>query len=295
LISVINFARFKVIIPLTLAALFVAVPAVAQDRRGAEILTFDEYFRLAYHTQPYVLEWHTGKGGLLYFGASHSFDPTDRQILSIERCWRRFHPDIAFVEGRDPENQSPIKPDGTREEVISRWGESGFTVFMAFRYGVPVRTIEPSRSDEIKLLLKQGYSPEQIKLFYVLREIPRFRDKKQEQTIESYVENNLDRMSLRPEPGGEPRTLPEFEASVARHFPKLKDWREVPESWFNPALPKPHTFLNVMSLQLSEFRDRHMVDLLVDQVKRGKWVFAVVRASHVVMQEAALRAALETR
>jgi hypothetical protein len=288
-------AIFKFVILFVLVTVVMSGPAGAQNGRQPDIMTFDEYFRLAYHTQPYVLEFHTGKGGLLYFGASHSSDPTDPQMRYIERRWRKFHPDIAFFEGRDPESPSPIKPEGTREEVISRWGESGFTVFMAFRYGVPVRTLEPARTDEIKLLLKQGYTAEQIQLYYVLREIPRFRDRKQEQTIESYVENRLLGMSSRAELSDAPRTLSEFEASVSRHFPKLKDWREVPEAWFDPALPKPQSYLNAMALLLNEFRDRHMVDLLVDQVKRGRWVFAVAGASHVVMQERALRAALQAK
>ena len=40
-----------------------------------------------------------------------------------------------------------------------------------------------------------------------------------------------------------------------------------------------------------EFRDQHMVKLLIDEVKKGKRVFAVVGGSHVVMQESALKAA----
>ena len=160
---------------------------------------------------------------------------------------------------------------------------------------MPTRTLDPPRKDEIALLLDQGYSPEQIKVFYVLRQIPQLGISKQDLTIEKFVETELAETSLEPALNGPPRTLPEFEASVSRLFPKLKNWREVPHVWFDPAPPKPQTYLNVISRRLNEFHDRHMVKVLVNELNRGRWVFAVADASHVVMQEPALRAAFEVR
>jgi hypothetical protein len=71
---------------------------------------------------------------------------------------------------------------------------------------------------------------------------------------------------------------------------QLPDWRNVPPEWFDPATTQVQTYLNKVSLERGEFRDRHMLVLLTEQLAQGKRVFAVVGASHVVMQERALRA-----
>jgi hypothetical protein len=157
-----------------------------------------------------------------------------------------------------------------------------------------VRTLEPFRRDEIALLLKR-YSPEEVKVFYVLRQIPQFQGGKHDETIEAYTQNVLGGLSLKPELKGKPRTIAELKASSARLFPQLADWREVPQMWFDPALSRSPTYMNDVSRLLSEFRDRHMLELLSEQVAQGKRVFAAVGASHVVMQERALRAALKVR
>lgn len=48
---------------------------------------------------PYVLKRDMPRGGLLYFGATHSKDPKDPQLSRIEDLWQQFRPEIAFNEG----------------------------------------------------------------------------------------------------------------------------------------------------------------------------------------------------
>jgi hypothetical protein len=253
-----------------------------------EIMSFEEYVKKP-HAIPYILKLSAGKGRLLYFGTKHTYDPNDPEIALMEKLWVKLRPDVAFFEGADPENiPAAVK---TRQE-ITRGGEPSFVLFLATRDGVPVKTLEPSRSDEIALLLKK-YSAEEVKMFYLLRQIPQFKNAQHNETIEIYTQNVLGWLSLRPELKGTPRTIAELQASSSRLFPQLRDWRDVPDTWFNPAVSPPVTYLNDISRQLSEFRDRHMLTLLTEQVRRGKRVFAAVGASHVVMQERALRAAIK--
>jgi len=84
--------------------------------------------------------------------------------------------------------------------------------------------------------------------------------------------------------------LTEFERSCLWLSPRLKDWRETPADWFDPT--KSEAYTNQVSRLSNEFRDRHMVMLLTEAVKKGGRVFAVVGFSHVVIQERALKAAL---
>ena len=66
------------------------------------------------------------------------------------------------------------------------------------------------------------------------------------------------------------------------------DWRQPKITWIEPNENGP---LNRISEASSELRDRHVVSVLLAALGKGEKVFAVVGASHVVMQEPALRAA----
>lgn len=280
---------------LSMAFLLCAAPAFSQRGEGRKsaparvgIMSFEEYAKKR-HRVPYIINLSAGRGRLIYFGAKHIFGSDDPQLAHIERLWAKSKPEVAFFEGADPDS-IPMAAK-SREEVR---GESGLVVFLAARDKVSVRTLEPAKGDEIALLLNT-YSPEEVKMFYVLRQIPQFRRGIHTESIESYTENVLGWLSLRPELKGAPRTLAELKASAARLFPQLADWRDVPQAWFDPVPSPPPTYLNDVSRRLSEFRDRYMLTLLAEQVAQGKRVFAVVGASHVVMQERALRAAIKAK
>ncbi|SRR5258708_25064265 len=254
------------------------------------IMSFDEYVRKS-HPVPYILRLSSGKGRLLYFGAKHTYDPNDAEISQIEDSWLKLKPEVAFFEGADPEAAPAIVK--SRAE-IGRNGEPSFVLFLAYRNKVPVHSLEPTQRAEIALLLKR-YSAEEVKIFYVLRQVAEFRNSKHDETLDAYTRGVLACLSATPELQGAPRTNADLKVISARLFPQLADWREVPQEWFDPARTQTVTYLNEVSRRLSEFRDRHMVMLLNEQLAQGKRVFAVVGASHVVMQERALRAAMRAR
>jgi hypothetical protein len=271
----------------------IAMPAFNPRARAQEpesaragMMSFEEYAKKR-HAVPYIVKLSARKGRLLYFGAKHTFGPNDPQLTQIEKLWRKFKPEVSFFEGADPESMPTAAK--SRDEVK---GESALVLFLATRDNVPVFTLEPSRSDELALLLER-YTPEEVKNFYILRQIPQFKRGPQTESIERYTNNVIGWLSLRPELKGAPRTIAELETSIARLFPQLVDWRDVPQAWFDPVPIPPPTYLNDVSRKLSELRDRHMLRLLAGNVTEGKRVFAVVGASHVVMQECALRVAIK--
>jgi hypothetical protein len=252
------------------------------------VMSFEEYVKKR-HAVPYVLRLSAGKRRLVYFGAKHTYDPNDPQISQIEKWWLSLKPEVAFFEGGDPEASPAIVK--SRDE-ISKNGEPSFVLFLAGRDNVPVHTLEPTQHAEIALLLKT-YSPEEVKIFYALRLVPQFKSGKRPETIEAYTKGVLAWLSSKPQLQGKPRTLGELQEISARLFPQLQNWRDVPQDWFDPA--QVQTYLNKVSRQLSEFRDLHMLRLLTEQLVQGRRVFAVVGASHVVMQERALRAAIKQK
>lgn len=250
------------------------------------VMSFEEYSRAPLPPMPHVITLTSGSGQLFYFGVRHTFDSNHWQIQAIVDYWEQYHPNLALNEGGEP----PVLP--SLDETVSRFGEAGLVRHLAKRDNVAVRSLEPSRQDEHALLLEE-FSVEQIKVFYVLRAVVQFRKSRNDETVGTFVSRVLAGFSNEPGLEGSPRSFTEFEHSYTRLFSEPTDWRKAPDAWFDPAVPEPATCANRISRRLSEFRDRYMVNLLVSELRNGKRVFAVVGGSHVIMQERALRAALE--
>lgn len=155
--------------------------------RNIEIMSFEEYAQLSVRA-PYILNIHARKGHLLYFGAEHTYDPTHPQLSELEKLWKDFHPTIAFHEGRGQAEEK------SRKEAVARHGEAGIVWFLAARNGIPVRSIEPYRADEVSALL-QHFSGERIKLFYILRQVTQHRRMRKVEPLDDYTNKILFKLS----------------------------------------------------------------------------------------------------
>lgn len=230
------------------------------------------------------------KGRLYYFPAGHSADPADPQFRAIEEAWSKVKPTIAFYEG-------PNRPiAATRDETIKLAGESGFVRFLATRDGVEIARLEPSPVDEANYIM-QKFSAEQVKLFYVLREAARLRERRKlnEQEIRAAITDLLKRASQLKGMENVVTNLDELDAAYRRYWKTPEHWWQAPSSWFDPLNTSANTggiFTNEINQMSSEFRNKHMYQVLAKAVLEGKTVFAVVGGNHVPMQEPALRCAL---
>jgi hypothetical protein len=157
---------------LLLVALILVVPSILRaqeknatvdslERCSAKLIPYAEWPKV--NNPVFLLDLLSSSKGIYYFGARHSADPAYSQFLEIEKAWNKVKPTIAFYEG-------PNRPiAATRDETIKQGGESGFVRFLATRDGVQFVSLEPSPQDEATFVM-QKFSPEQVKLFYVLRE-----------------------------------------------------------------------------------------------------------------------------
>ena len=248
----------------------------------SRFMTYEEYGKVE-HARPYPIEAGDGAGRLLYFGIGHTRDPADPQLAEMRRRWEGFHPTVALCEGHLPFFV------GTREGAFRRFGESATLYDLARESGIPIHSLEPTREEEAAHLLER-FPAERVALFLTLRRYVSFRRGEGTEGAEGFVRGALQRVKGLPGLG---ESFPDLEAMAcfhAREFPDRPDWREVPETFFDPG--KTDTWMNEVQTRSNRFRDAHMVALLVRLVRRGERVFAAVGASHVVMAEPALRAAL---
>lgn len=255
----------------------VLLAACACAARGPVIMAWDEYARRSVQW-PYVLTFETTNGTLLYYGARHTYTPADTQVQQLEQAWACFRPTMAFNEGGNP----PVET--SRDAAVEKYGEAGLVRFLAARDDVPVASLDPDRAEEVAHLRKR-FTPEQVKLFFLLRNAAQFADRRGAEGVDAELQRVLTIHNATPGLGVAPRTLPEVVAAFGERFPDA-DYRRTPLRWFDPM--RSETFLNEVSRSDSEFRDRAMIAILERSIADGQRVFAVVGGTHVVMQERAL-------
>jgi hypothetical protein len=261
----------------------ISILCCCAHRQPPGIRTYEDYAGMSVNP-PYVLQLNAPKGGLLYFGATHTTDGSDPQFAGMESLWVEFKPTISFSEGGD----WPLET--TREEAIRKHGEQGLLRFLAERDGVPLHNIEPERDEEAGFLLRL-FPPEQVKLFYALRQVAQHRRMKDVRPLDEYVQEVLLGLGRVEGLDGAPSSLAELKEVYSRTVKQTIDWRNVPEEWFYPT--GTEMLFNHIARNASRLRDEHMVEVLTKQLKDGERVFAVVGFAHVVMQEPALRHVLE--
>ncbi len=260
------------------AFVLAGVVMVAAQNPEQSILSYKQYAAIE-HKSPYVLEFKAGPGALLFYGAEHTGNPDDPQIADIQRRWAAFRPDVAYNEGGNPPTLRDMR------EAVQKYAEPGLLRFLAGRDEIPVATFEPSFDEEVSHVLKT-YSPQQVKVFYALRQVAEAHvaagSAPLDDRISDWLSNYLPAHGLK----NPPNSLAELAVACKSLFPEMADWHKVSEDWFDPTQSIHYT--NELANDSGMFRDQHIFRVLVDRARRGDLVFAVIGASHVVVQEPAL-------
>lgn len=264
-------------------AIVVSVFSISIFAQGEpEIMSYKEYGKIR-HERSYILKFKKGKGELLYFGIGHAYRLDDPQIAELEKQFLEFRPTLVLNESGTPPALE------TAKEAIERYGEPGLMSFLAKKHGIPIKSLDAPRMEEIKYIFgTKRWTLEQVMLFYILRRVPENNKKVNPQSPDAMVEEMLKGAAKTPGFEGLPKTVAEFEASVKKHLPSVADWRNIDSKVFDPN-PDLGLYTNDIADASVNFRGKYMVKLLAAEVEKGERVFAVVGASHVVKQENALR------
>ena len=233
-------------------------------------------------------------GNLQYIGASHSDDSTHPQFATLRQAWQQQKPTVAFFEGPDRGTA------GTEDETIKHFGESGYVRYLAKAEGIKAQSLEPGPQDEVKHLLSlKKFTPEQIKLFFILREASRLRERKgmnEEQIKVTIAQIMAKANTMVPEFADVLPNVESLQPAYNKYWTAPANWWEAPVAWFTPGGDGEKTggkFTNDINRHSSEFRDLYMYRLLTNAVLRGEKVFAVVGRNHVPMQAQAIKCALK--
>jgi len=248
-----------------------AAPATVELRSPAQ---HDE--ARAAHGEPYVLEAEVDGGALLYFGGWHSRDRNDPQLADLTARWDTFRPTVALCEGRARGHfLGPLIPR------FAGYPEPAHVHALARRDGVPLYSLEPSYQGEVDTLLREGFAPRMVALYFTLRVYTSERGGRSDEALAlELAAKRCDVEGLR----GVLLTAQDLD-DAWRTAGGAGDWRELTSEESAPGLA-------AVGEASRRHRGEHMVRTLVTLVRRGERVFAVVGSGHVIRQEPALRAAL---
>ncbi len=268
------------------------------ERILESIMTAEEYGCME-HDVPYVFGLKSGETELHCFGAPHVMAPENPIFEQIKTAFTAANPDLVFIEGiRKPEDTSVLNERVramTEGEAIIRAGEAGFALKLAIGNGIDWHCPEPTDKDLYGHLLTQGFSKDDLFAREIFLMLPQYHRQTKKDGFREYIEPYI------------------------RRFEQETDWQDFDYSYErgigignrlsgedidvenDPAAPDridpipwegregKRTVLNRIGTAASAYRDRKSVKDMAEAMKTHERIFMVYGASHIVMQEPALR------
>lgn len=252
-----------------------------QVKLDEPIMDMEEYKKIwNTHRRPYIYHVNAANAGEVYIvGVSHTKDPNNTDLDSIEYYWDKFEPDVVLVEGIVGNLITWF------QDPVIELGEGGLVTALAHRDNVDLYSWEPKRESEIEFLLRE-YSAEEIAMFYSFR--PYFSNMRYgvyenpEATLQEYLDNKTDY----PHITGVFKTWQELDKKWNTDFPNI-EWRD-----YGAGKGYPEGYLNEIWNQTNLLRDIHMIQIIHEFVSEGKKVFVTMGVSHAPRIEKSLRSVI---
>lgn len=255
-------------------------------------MTHDEYAKTTHET-PYLFVIRSGSKVLYYFGERHSFNPDDKQWITVKDFWRKFCAEtadtkrIAFMEG------GLRKGNDYEKKSIMDEGGMGLLAHLAHKEGIAIHSPEPDDVYERNELEKQ-FLRKEIQLYYFARVVHQWcRKLEPRPDFKKYICQYLERDKKSSKWDDFDFSL----ESIIRNYEEIfnrpfdKNDKDFLYSVVNPV--ELRTVINRVSRHSSEIRDEYMVKEIVKYISEGYSVFGQFGASHGVRQEPLLKELLE--
>lgn len=256
------------------------------------LMSFEEYSSKL-HEVPYFYFIKRSKQSLYHFGAKHTRDPHHPQFNLLLEKWQNFldattqTKRIVFIEGRASVDQIT-----TLEESINNRGETGAAIFLSIQEDIPFYRPEPETKDEVTELLKE-FSRDDIFYFYVSRAVGSSLRVLSSENLTKTLELKIKQYQNELQWNDFDFSLKNFEKIHQKIFNKKIDFDD--KDFFikisNPRLSE--TKINIITKKTSTFRNNFILSQIEKYWVEGYSIFIVYGASHVVMQEPAIRSLVE--
>lgn len=248
-----------------------------------EIMNMEMYQKIAgTHRRPYCYSINSVSGGSVFIvGVEHVTNRNHSQFDTIQKLWNESEPTVALIEGRLGFLFTWF------QDPVTEYRESGFVSELAKMNNVELYTWEPTRDDEIEILMKQ-FSAEQIALFYSFR--PYFSNMRNgkpenpEMRFQEYLKSRTDYEHIR----NIYQSWEELDSIWNLDYPNIS-WRDYSDEqgW-------PKGYLHEIWNESNLARDFHLIQVISELVENGESVFVTMGVSHAPRIEIALRSMIKS-
>jgi hypothetical protein len=230
------------------------------------------------HPVPYVLDLRDGERRLVYFGARHTWDPSDPALRQLEERFAEARPCVVLNEGGEPDALDD------RDQAIRYAGEAGLLRHLARAAGAHAANMDLPLTDEARWLAER-HGREATLLFLVVRQLASYNAMRARPPLERYLADYVHDIGAAL--GWSGVAVTDVYTTYIRVFgeplvpsqvaPELTD--PVPQRWPTQRIARESSVL----------RDQRMAHTILDALERHGRVFAAAGVTHVVMQERELR------
>lgn len=230
---------------------------------------------------PYILDLTCDKKHLIVYGTNHTFDPRDTIFFDIEKKFNNLKPTLSLNEGGDWEIFS------TKDSTIQESGEAGFLRFISKQGAIQCFSFEPPLKEEIKYIVSK-YSSKEVLLMYVCRQTVQIQKQYESlndtlifyKSIENYFQKlKASGLSI----SDTKKTLLELKVLYKEMFNEEFNWKSFDAEKVYPNEYK--TKLNEINREVSNFRDKYIVEIINNELKKHDKLFVLIGATHVYKQE----------
>lgn len=272
------------ILILTLLLLIFSCDSKKKDTTIPSILDFKEIEKID-QIEPYILDLHCDNKHLIVYGTRHTFDSADSILYDINKKFNILKPTLALNEGGDWEIFK------TMDSTIQESGEAGFLRFLSKANSNTYFSFEPPKKEEIKFILSK-YSAQEILLMYLCRQTVQiqrqFESKKDTLIFYESTKELFQNLQAHGFPiSNLKETLSELKSLFKKMFNEDFDWKT-----FDPANVYPNEYktkLNEINREISNFRDKYIVELIKSELKKHDKIFVLIGATHVYKQETLIK------
>lgn len=260
---------------------------VVSGCKSPQLMKYSDFSKLTEVALPKILYLESKKKSLLYVGTYHSNDKKDSLFSFIQQRLEKFQPDYVFHEGG---RNWPIYDNIDSTKSIS--GEPGFIIQLCQSSNIKYSSIEPNENQEYEFLLSR-YQLKWVVLMYLCRQVDQQkRLAVSNRTTDVDFIKNMNYFLL---------TMFENGMQLSKEQLKFEYWKKVYREllqeeldWknFNANVYYPNHFLtklNEINRASDEFRNLHMVEVIMTQLKRNSRVLILVGGGHLIVQEKLLK------
>lgn len=237
---------------------------------------------------PYDYIITNGKQFLYFNGVAHSHDPHHPQYKALKDTFAYFLKDtkkkncVVLLEGGEP----PVGKSAA--EAITKYGDPGFTRFIAANAKDDSESPEPDMKHEIDTLSKK-FSHDDIFYYYIARSVAQWiQSKESYNELKQYIIYYLERQK---ELSGWQNFDFSFEHFIKLHDQKFKHHFD-PEKCLQCTHRTSDPSKNLVADACSHFRDTFIVSRILELWDQGKNIFVVYGSGHAIVQEPALKEVL---